>query len=83
MGRSTRGQIEALHELDLEAQLKRVGLLLMSAKALASRRRMVKRMPRREVIDFFFQLEMLVRAGVPMLDLAGRLARRVGVARQP
>ncbi|MBK6295367.1 MAG: type II secretion system F family protein [Rhodoferax sp.] len=72
-GQINKGQIEALHELDLEAQLKRVGLLLISAKALASRRRIVKRMPRREVIDFFFQLEMLVRAGVPILTSLGDL----------
>jgi len=72
-GQINRGQVEALHELDLEAQLKRVGLFLISAKALAGRRRMVKRMPRREVIDFFFQLEMLVRAGVPILTSLGDL----------
>jgi len=72
-GQINKGQIEALHELDLEAQLKRVGLLLISAKAIASRRRIVKRMPRREVIDFFFQIEMLVRAGVPILTSLGDL----------
>lgn len=72
-GQINKGQIEALHELDLEAQLKSVGLLLVSAKALKSRQRIVKRMPRREVIDFFFQLEMLVRAGVPLLTSLGDL----------
>lgn len=72
-GQINKGQIEALHELDLEAQLKRVGLLLISAKTIASRRRIVKRMPRREVIDFFFQIEMLVRAGVPILTSLGDL----------
>lgn len=72
-GQINKGQVEALHEMDLEAQLKRVGLFLISAKALASRRRIVKRMPRREVIDFFFQLEMLVRAGVPILTALGDL----------
>lgn len=70
-GQINKGQIEALHELDLEAQLKRVGLMLISAKALKSRRRIVKSMPAREVIDFFFQLEMLVRAGVPLLTALG------------
>ena len=72
-GQINKGQIEALHEFDLEAQLKRVGLLLISARALKSRQRMVKSMPRREVIDFFFQLEMLVRAGVPLLTSLGDL----------
>lgn len=66
-GEINKGQIEALNERDLEAQLKRVGLLLVSVKVLKQRKRIVKSMPRREVIDFFFQLEMLVRAGVPLL----------------
>ena len=72
-GLINKGQIEALHELDLETQLKRVGLLLVSAKKLKSRARIVKGLPRREVIDFFFQLEMLVRAGVSLLTSLGDL----------
>lgn len=72
-GQINKGQIEALHELDLEAQLKRIGLLLVSSKALKSRQRMVKSLPRRDVIDFFFQIEMLVRAGVPLLTALGDL----------
>lgn len=72
-GRISKGQIEALHELDLEAQLKHIDLMLLSAKALKSRQRIVKSMPRRDVIDFFFQLEMLVRAGVPLLTCLGDL----------
>ena len=72
-GRINKGQIEALHELDLETQLKRVGLMLVSAKKLKSRARIVKSLPRREIIDFFFQLEMLVRAGVSLLTSLGDL----------
>ena len=72
-GQISKGQIEALHELDLEAQLKRVGLLLVTAKTLKSHQRIVKNMPRHEVIDFFFQIEMLVRAGVPLLTSLGDL----------
>ncbi len=72
-GRISKGQTEALHELDLEAQLKQIELMLLSAKALPPRQRVVKSMPRREVIDFFFQLEMLVRAGVPLLTTLGDL----------
>jgi type IV pilus assembly protein PilC len=70
-GEINKGQIEALNERDLEAQLKRVGLLLVSVKVLKQRQRIVKSMPQREVIDFFFQLEMLVRAGVPLLESLG------------
>ena len=72
-GQINKGQIEALNELDLEAQLKKVSLMLVSAKLLTQQNRIVKSMPRREVIDFFFQLEMLVRAGVPLLESLGDL----------
>ncbi|MDD5030858.1 MAG: type II secretion system F family protein [Rhodoferax sp.] len=72
-GAINKGQIEALNELDLEAQLKRVGLSLVSVKVLKQRQRAIKSLPRREVIDFFFQLEMLVRAGVPLLASLGDL----------
>ena len=72
-GHIHKGQIEALNELDLEAQLKRLDLLLVSAKVLKQGQRLLKRMPQREVIDFFFQIEMLVRAGVPLLTALGDL----------
>jgi type IV pilus assembly protein PilC len=72
-GKINKGQIEALHEFDLDAQLQRVGLILVSAKLLKAQQRIIKRMPMREVIDFFFQLEMLVRASVPILTALGDL----------
>ncbi len=65
-GRVHKGQIDALHELDLQTQLKRMGLLLLRAHALREHRRNVKRVSRRELIDFLFQLEMLLHAGVPI-----------------
>ena len=67
-GRIATGRIDALHETDLEAQLKRLDLALLSAKTIASRSVTIKKMPRREVLGVLFQLEMLVRAGVPILD---------------
>lgn len=67
-GRIAKGRVEALHEIDLAAQLKRLDLALLSAKAVAMRTSTVKKMPRREVLGILFQLEMLVRAGVPILD---------------
>ena len=70
-GQISAGQIEALNELDLEAQLKNLGLMLVSAQAQKSRKGIVKAMPKREVIDFMFQLEMLIRAGVPLLSSLG------------
>ena len=70
-GAISKGQVEALNELDLEAQLKNLGLQLVSAKALAARKGNVQKMARRDVIDFLFQLEMLARAGVPLLSCLG------------
>jgi type IV pilus assembly protein PilC len=67
-GRIATGRIDALHETDLEAQLKRLDLALLSAKTIAARSVTIKKMPRREVLGVLFQLEMLVRAGVPILD---------------
>ncbi|MGQ0711814.1 MAG: type II secretion system F family protein [Rhodoferax sp.] len=67
-GRVAKGRIEALHETDLAAQLKRLDLVLISAKEVASKRGSVKSLTRREVLGILFQLEMLVRAGVPILD---------------
>ena len=67
-GRIAKGRIDALHETDLEAQLKRLDLALLSAKTIAKHASAVKNIPRRDVLGFLFQLEMLVRAGVPILD---------------
>jgi type IV pilus assembly protein PilC len=66
-GKISKGQIEALHEFDLEAQLLATGLLLVSAKSLQSRQHIIKRMARRDLFEFLFQIEMLVRAGVTLL----------------
>ncbi|MBP9712329.1 MAG: type II secretion system F family protein [Sterolibacterium sp.] len=65
-GRIVKGAVEALHESDLEAQLKNLGLSLMRAKVIKSHHRSVKNLPPREVINFLFQLEMQVRGGVPI-----------------
>ncbi|MCF8167945.1 MAG: type II secretion system F family protein [Rhodoferax sp.] len=67
-GRIARGRLDALHETDLSAQLKRLDLALLSARVQKSRSAGLSRMPGREVLNFLFQLEMLVRAGVPLLD---------------
>lgn len=79
-GQMHAGQIEALNELDLEAQLKRLNLLLVSAKVLKQGQRLLKKMPQREVIDFLFQMEMLVRAGVPLLSALGDLRDETGAS---
>ncbi len=65
-GRIVKGQIEALNESDLEAQIARLGFALVRAELVAKRHGRVKRMPTREIINFLFQLEMMIRAGVPI-----------------
>jgi type IV pilus assembly protein PilC len=69
--RIVKGQIEALHETDLANQLSRVGLALVRAEVQKSRQRTVKGLARKEVIGFIFQMEMLIRAGVPILAALG------------
>ncbi len=69
--RIVKGQIEALHETDLETQLRRVGLSLVRATITKARTRKVKSLPQQEIIGFMFQLEMLIRAGVPILAALG------------
>jgi type IV pilus assembly protein PilC len=65
-GRIVKGTIEALHEADLEAQLRHLGLLLTRATPIKETRRNIKTLPPREVINFLFQLEMQIRGGVPI-----------------
>lgn len=69
-GRVTRGRIEARNELELESRLRRMGLDLVSARALAGGEAQARkvRVSRRERLAFCFDLEQIVRAGLPILD---------------
>ena len=68
-GQTAKGLQDAANELDLEFRLKRVGLDLVHAKiekkSFAFARNNVKRT---DLITFFFNLEQLIRAGVPLLE---------------
>lgn len=70
-GRVIRGESRADNERELEGRLARVGLELLIAEPVDSllpgflRR---ARLKGRDLINFFVQLESLLRAGVPMLD---------------
>ncbi len=66
-GKVIKGELEALNDLDLESQLKNSGLDLIKATPIKTVVRAARKMPRRELINFLFQLEMLLRAGVPIL----------------
>jgi len=68
-GKSAKGMQDAVNVMDLEMRLKRGGLDLIDASEdsgkARSRRSKIKRA---ELITFFFNLEQLMRAGVPLLE---------------
>lgn len=70
-GRTVRGESDALNSDELESRLGRLGLSLLMAQpvkpglaASLSRRKI----DRRALIDFFFHMDSLLRAGVPLVD---------------
>ncbi len=69
-GQITKGNMEALHIMDLDAKLQRQGLDLINAreKKEAKLRFNGKKKQRYELINFCFYLEQLVSAGVPILE---------------
>jgi type IV pilus assembly protein PilC len=70
-GRVLRGESRADSERELEGRLARVGLELLVAEPVTSLRPAFLRRVQlrdRELINFFMQLEALLRAGVPLLD---------------
>jgi len=72
-GRITRGETDALNDFDVEAQLRKNGLELIEACPLKDKKHVVRRLSRRDLINFLFQLEMLFRAGVPILAILSDL----------
>ena len=70
-GRVMQGESRADTERELEMRLSRVGLELLSAvepRSLPLSGLFRKRLSPNDVINFFVQLESLLRAGVPLLD---------------
>ena len=69
-GRIQSGQVEAANVADLELRLERMGLDLVNFNEVKLSSATVggRRVERREIINFCFQLEQLVSAGVPILD---------------
>ncbi len=65
-GHISRGEADALNEQDLEAQLKKSDLDLIRAYPEKNKAHTLHRLARRDLIQFLFQLEMLLRAGVPI-----------------
>jgi len=68
-GRTVLGRIDALNIVDLEMRLRRMELDLISGKLISNQNLFGgSNVPRREIIHFCFHLELLVRAGVPILE---------------
>ena len=78
-GRIVKGGREAINEWDLEAGLREAGLVLVAARVVRRRGGMrQKLLSRRELIDFFYYLEMLAQAGVPVVDALRDLGESAG-----
>ncbi len=68
-GRSVQGRIDALNIVDLEMRLKRMEMDLITGEPISNRSLFgAGGVPRREIIHFCFHLELLVRAGVPIIE---------------
>ncbi|HEX5363516.1 MAG TPA: type II secretion system F family protein, partial [Gallionella sp.] len=68
-GKSSKGLQDAANQVDLELRLKHGGLDLIDAKVDNGRMGLARgRIKRPELITFFFNLEQLTRAGVPLLE---------------
>ncbi len=72
-GHISSGEIDALNEFDLEAQLNKNGIDLIRVRPVKNKNYKVRKLARRELIQFLFQLEMLLRAGVPILSILSDL----------
>ncbi|HUW25484.1 MAG TPA: type II secretion system F family protein [Gallionella sp.] len=68
-GKASKGLQDAANVIDLELRLKRGGLDLIDAKVDSGKPRLGRsKIKRPELITFFFNLEQLIRAGVPLLE---------------
>ncbi len=71
-GKISKGESNALNEQDLASQLEKIGLELIRSRKVQRRIRL-HRIARRELIELLFELEMLLRAGVPILSILADL----------
>jgi type IV pilus assembly protein PilC len=68
-GKTHKGLQDAANQIDLELRLKRSGLDLIDAKIDSGKLGWgTKKIKRPELITFYFNLEQLTRAGVPLLE---------------
>jgi len=74
-GQRVKDRFEARNEAELEARLQHMGLELIAARTQAAGSPVIGRMSRRDLLAFCFDLEQIVRAGLPLLDALSDLAR--------
>ncbi|MBY0439331.1 MAG: type II secretion system F family protein [Burkholderiales bacterium] len=68
-GRAARGTLDAMNDVDLELRLRRMGLDMISFRAVEPRSiQSLGAVKRQDVINLVFDLEQISRAGIPMLD---------------
>ncbi len=63
-----KGEILALNVPDVQAKLMGSGLTLTKATAIKSKRAVSDGLSRLDLINFMFHMQMLLRAGVPLVD---------------
>lgn len=70
-GQPARGGLDAVNEVDLELRLRRMGLDLITCKPVDRRASSMSaggKITRQELINFCFDMEQMVRSGIPILD---------------
>lgn len=69
-GQPARGGLEAVNEVDLELRLRRMGLDLITYRQVDRRAGFGAggRITRQDLINFCFDLEQMIRSGIPILD---------------
>ncbi len=72
-GRRVRGEMDATDVGELEQRLRERKLVLIHGEARAARGHRGRRLPRRELIHFSFQLQQLLEAGVAPFESLGAL----------
>lgn len=70
IGRPAMGQMDALNEVDLEIRLERMGLDLITYRAVAKSTSLLNssKVSNQDLVMFCFQIEQLSSAGVPLLE---------------
>jgi type IV pilus assembly protein PilC len=69
-GQPARGGLEAVNEIDLELRLRRMGLDLITCKQVDRQTSIASggRITRQDLVNFCFDMEQMVRSGIPIID---------------